>query len=160
MQSAVGIGAIIGGVTLGIWGGFKRRILTILLALALDGMVIMVIALTPVEAFTIAVVAIFMAGFLETIVFGLSGAVGQAIIPPEMQGRVFSLLSSLGQLIAPLGLAIAGPVADAVGVQYWWLMTGIIITVMGTGAFLVPSIVHLEDRIRFGSPPLISPSNF
>lgn len=156
MQSAVGIGVIIGGVTLGIWGGFKRRILTVLLALALDGMVIMVIALTPVEGFSIAIVAIFMAGFLETIVFGMSGAVGQAIIPPEMQGRVFSLLSSLGQLMAPLGLAIAGPVADAIGVQYWWLMTGIIITVMGAGAFLVPSIVHIEDRTRFGPPSLIS----
>jgi len=156
MQSAVGIGAIIGGVTLGIWGGFKRRILTVLLALALDGMVIMVIALTPVEAFSIAIVAIFMAGFLETIVFGMSGAIGQAIVPPEMQGRVFSLLSSLGQLMAPLGLAIAGPVADAIGVQYWWLLTGILITVMGAGAFLVPPIVHIEDRTRFGPPSLIS----
>jgi MFS transporter, DHA3 family, macrolide efflux protein len=73
-----------------------------------------------------------------------------------MQGRVLSLLSSLGQLMAPLGLAIAGPVADAIGVQYWWLMTGIIITFMGAGAFLVPSIVHIEDRARFGPPSLIS----
>ena len=152
MQSAVGIGAIIGGVTLGIWGGFKRRILTVLSALVLDGIVISMIALTPVEAFSIAVVAIFMAGFLETIVFGMSGAVDQAVIPPEMQGRVFSLLSSLGQLMAPLGLAIAGPVADVIGVQYWWLMTGIIITVMGAGAFWVPSIVHIEDRTRLGPP--------
>jgi DHA3 family macrolide efflux protein-like MFS transporter len=156
MQSAVGIGAVIGGVTLGVWGGFKRRILTVLSALVLDGIVISVIALTPVGAFNIAVVAILMAGFLETIVFGMSGAVGQAIIPPEMQGRVFSLLSSLGQVMAPLGLAIAGPAADAIGVQYWWLLTGIIIIIMGAGAFLVPSILHLEDRTRLGFTSLIS----
>jgi hypothetical protein len=36
-------------------------------------------------------------------------------------------------------------------VRFWWLLTGIIITVMGTGALLVPAIVRIEDQAR--QPP-------
>ena len=145
-QSAIGIGAVMGGVILGVWGGLRRRAVTSLLALALDGLAIVVIALSPQDAFVLALVAVFCVGLLETIVFGLNGAIGQAIIPPEMQGRVFSLLMSVAQVMAPLGLLIAGPFADAFGVRLWWVVTGIVIAVMGTSALFVPAIVHIEDR--------------
>jgi len=46
----------------------------------------------------------------------------------------------------PLGLAIAGPVADARGVQFWFLIGGITTTVTGVAAFFVPAIMQLEDR--------------
>ncbi len=145
-QSAVGIGSVIGGVTLGVWGGSKRRVVTSLLALVLDGFAILVIALGPANVFALVVAAIFCVGFLETIVFGLNGAIGQSIIPPEMQGCVFALLMSAAQIMAPLGLLIAGPFADAFGVRMWWLLTGITIAVMAVLALCVPSIVHIEDR--------------
>jgi DHA3 family macrolide efflux protein-like MFS transporter len=145
-QSAVGIGSVIGGVTLGVWGGSKRRVVTSLLALVLDGFAILVIALGPANVFVLVVAAIFCVGFLETIVFGLNGAIGQSIIPPEMQGCVFALLMSAAQIMAPLGLLIAGPFADAFGVRAWWLLTGITIAAMAVLALCVPSIVHIEDR--------------
>ena len=140
-QSAIGIGSVIGGVTLSVWGGFRRRIVSSLLALTLDGLAIIVIALSPPEMFGLAVAAIFCVGFLETIVFGLNGAIGQAIIPPEMQGRVFSLLMSVAQIAAPLGLLIAGPFSDAYGVKLWWALTGVVITVMGASV-LFSSLDH------------------
>jgi len=46
----------------------------------------------------------------------------------------------------PLGLAIAGPVADALGVQIWFLIGGIATIVMGTGALFIPAIMQIEDR--------------
>lgn len=147
-QSAVGIGAVLGGVILGVWGGFRRRVVTQMLALALDGLAIIVIGLSPKAAFLPAVAMIFFTGFLEAIVLGLSGAIAQAIIPPQVQGRVFSLLTSASQGLAPLGLLLAGPTADALGVRFWWLLTGIIIAVMGTGALLVPAIVRIEEQAR------------
>jgi DHA3 family macrolide efflux protein-like MFS transporter len=145
-QSAVGVGSVIGGAILGIWGGFRRRVVTQNLALALDGLAIIVIALCPKDAFWLAVVVVFFVGFLETMALGLGGAVAQAIIPPEMQGRVFSLLMSATQALAPLGLLLAGPTADAFGIQFWWILTGIMITVMGAGALFVPAVVHIEDK--------------
>jgi DHA3 family macrolide efflux protein-like MFS transporter len=145
-QSAIGIGSVMGGVVLGVWGGFKRRVVTQNLALAVDGLAIIVIALCPKEAFLLAVVVVFFVAFLETMALGLGGAIFQTTVPPEMQGRVFSLLMSVTQALAPLGLLLAGPTAEAFGVPFWWVLTGIIITVMGTSALFIPAIVHIEDR--------------
>ena len=145
-QSAVGIGSVLGGVILGVWGGFRRRVVTQMLALAADGLAIIVIGLSPKEAFLPAVAVIFVTGLLEAVVLGLSGAIAQAIIPPAMQGRVFSLLTSASQGLAPLGLLLAGPTADGLGVQFWYVLTGVIIAAMGTGALFVPAIVHVEEH--------------
>lgn len=145
-QSAIGIGSLAGGVLLGLWGGSRRKIVVSLLALALDGLAILLIGLSPRQYYFFAVILICLVGILETIVLGLNGAIGQAIIPPEVQGRVFSLLFSISQALAPLGLLVAGPTADALGIQFWFVLTGILILLMGAGAFLVPEIVHIEER--------------
>ncbi len=144
-QAAAGVGAVIGGLILGVWGGFRRRIVTQMLALALDGLVLVVIALLPASAFAAALPAIFAVGLLESIVLGLGGAIAQALIPPEMQGRVLSLVASLTQGLAPFGLLVAGPVADSFGVQTWWIAGGIVIAAMGIVTLFIPSVVHVED---------------
>jgi DHA3 family macrolide efflux protein-like MFS transporter len=154
LQSAIGIGTILGGVVLTVWGGFRRRAVTSLLALTLVGLVIVVAGMSPKEVFWLAMAAVFCMGFLEALVVGLNGAIGQAIIPPETQGRVLSLILSITQLLAPLGLLLAGPVADHLGVALWWVLTGITISVMGLAALCVPGIVHIEDRQSHGPGPM------
>jgi MFS transporter, DHA3 family, macrolide efflux protein len=57
-----------------------------------------------------------------------------------MQGRVFALLLSVSQGMALWGLLLAGPIADAFGVRFWWLLTGIVITATGGGALFSLSI--------------------
>jgi len=148
LESMAGIGTLLGGVILGIWGGFRRRVVTQMLALILDGLAIIAIGLSPPEAFGLAVAMIFVSGLLEAIVLGLSGAIAQAIIPPAMQGRVFALLLSATQGLAPLGLLLAGPSADLLGIGFWWLLTGVVITTMGVAALCVPAIVRIEDHAR------------
>jgi DHA3 family macrolide efflux protein-like MFS transporter len=154
LESTAGIGTLLGGVILGVWGGFRRRVVTQMLALMLDGLAIIAIGLSPPEAFGLAVVVICFSGLLEAIALGLSGAIAQAIIPPVMQGRVFALLLSVTQGLAPLGLLLAGPTADAFGVQVWWMMTGVVIAAMGAAALCVPAVVHIEieaiEPIRSG----------
>lgn len=74
-------------------------------------------------------------------------AVLQASAAPGMQGRVFSLVgSSRGVAMSPLGLAVAGPVADAIGVQVWILASGIACILTGLIGFLAPAITHLGER--------------
>jgi DHA3 family macrolide efflux protein-like MFS transporter len=137
-EAALGFGAILGGLTLGLWGGFRRRIVTQMLALTLDGV--------P-GYFSFAVAAIFFAGFLESFVLGVGGAIAQALIPPEMQGRGLSLITSLTVGLSPFGLPIAGPFADAFGVQTWWILAAAVIFVMGIVALSIPSVAHIEDAI-------------
>jgi DHA3 family macrolide efflux protein-like MFS transporter len=59
--------------------------------------------------------------------------------------------------MSPLGLLLAGPVADAFGVQIWFLIGAIGLVVIG-GVFLwVPSLRNLEDH-RFEQKEMIAPA--
>lgn len=49
----------------------------------------------------------------------------QENIPPEAQGRAFSLMGSVMSLAMPVGLVISGPVAEHYGIVVWFLISGI-----------------------------------
>jgi hypothetical protein len=66
--------------------------------------------------------------------------------PTGSAGSKLSLWVDMRAGLAPLGLLVAGPAADAFGIQFWWLLTGAMIVTMGAGGLLVPSIVHIEDQ--------------
>ena len=105
-----------------------------------------VVGVLPDTAFWAAVGAMFGTGFLAPMIMGSFQAVQQAIVPPEIQGRVFALARSGMDVMSPVGLVVAGPVADAMGVQGWYLLTGIVMVVMAMGSFLVPALMKLEMR--------------
>jgi DHA3 family macrolide efflux protein-like MFS transporter len=144
LNSAWGVGVVLGGLLLSAWGGFHRRIYTTLIGLTVMGLGFMLLGLTPATAFWLAVAANFVVGFMNPITNGPLFAVLQATIAPEMQGRVFMLIGSLSSAMSPLSLAIAGPIADVVGVRVWYVVGGILCVLMGVGAFFVPAIVNLE----------------
>jgi DHA3 family macrolide efflux protein-like MFS transporter len=47
---------------------------------------------------------------------------------------------------APVGLAIAGPLSDAIGVRVWFVIGGLVTTALSVGAFFVPAIIRIEDK--------------
>lgn len=146
LESAWGIGAVAGGVTLGVWGGFKRRILTSLLGLVFLGLGAVGIGFVPATMFWLAVGLMFLVGFMNPMINGPLMAIIQAIVAPQMQGRVFTLITSFATAMTPIGLIVAGPVADRLGVQSWYIFGGVVTILLGVGAFLIPAIMHVEDR--------------
>ena len=145
LESGFGFGVVAGGLLLSVWGGFHRRILTSLAGLVGMGLGTLLVGLAPASALWLAISGMFVAGFMNPITNGPIFAIFQAIVAPEMQGRVFTVISSLAMAMSPLSMVIAGPVADAVGVQTWFIIGGIGCALMGLGAFAIPAIVHLED---------------
>jgi DHA3 family macrolide efflux protein-like MFS transporter len=148
LQSAAGLGMVLGGFMLGIWGGFKQRVKTALLSLILMGFSFTLIGLTPKTSFIVAVGAIFSFGFMNSIANGSLLAVLQASVQLDMQGRIFTLVMSSAMAMSPLGLAIAGPVSDIFGVQIWFVIAGVATTMMGVGAFFIPTIIQIEDETK------------
>ena len=63
-----------------------------------------------------------------------------------MQGRVFTLMGSVAAGMSPLGLIVAGPVADTLGVQTWFVVGGVVTALMGLAGFFMPQIVYIEDN--------------
>jgi len=146
MNSAYGVGFVLGGLILGMWGGFRRRIVTMLMGWLGMSVGILMIGLSPTTAFWMGLVGFFIAGLMNPIGNGTAMALLQAVVAPEMQGRVFTLVISLSSAMAPLGMAIAGPVADKFGVRTWYLIGSVLPMLVFVGAFFVPAIMHLEDN--------------
>lgn len=146
IQSANGLGMIIGGLLLGVWGGFDSRVKTAFVALIVASVGLLGFSQAPSDLFFFAVVSIF--------VFGVSNSVGnssffaalQILVPPEIQGRVFTLVMAAGFLAQPIGLAIAGPVAEVLGIRSWFLVAGLVMLVMACWAFTKPIVMDLEKN--------------
>jgi DHA3 family macrolide efflux protein-like MFS transporter len=141
-----GWGVLLGGAFLGAWGGFKRRVHTAMMGLTLLGLGLALIGIAPRTMFWLAVAGNFLAGFMNSLTVGPISAVLQARVEPDMQGRVFTLVSISGAM-GIVSLVIAGPVADAIGVQPWYLFGGLGCMVIGIGALFVPAIVNVEQGL-------------
>jgi len=145
LESFSGIGFIVGGLILSAWGGFKRRILTSLVGLFAMGAGCLVMGLLPPSAFVIAVATMLFLGIINPIVNGPLLAAVQAAVAPEMQGRVFTLINTMAAGMSPLGLIIAGPISDKLGVQTWFIIGGIVTGLMGVVSLFVPAIMNFEE---------------
>ena len=141
IDSVFGVGAIVGGLVLSAWGGFKNMMITSLSALAISGGTILLIGLAPSNGYIMALSGIAIFGILHPIVNGPLFATIQAKVPPELQGRVLSLLSAGATLTSPLGLAISGPLTDATqNTQIWTIIAGVITTLVSLLAFSNPAL--------------------
>jgi len=148
MNSAWGVGALVGGLTLSAWGGFRRRIVTVLVGIVGLGAGVLAIGLTPATAFPLALVAFLFGATMNSMCNGSAFALLQQVVAPEMQGRVFTLVMSLCNAMTPLSLAVAGPAADALGIRTLYVAGGVAQMLMGLTGFLVPAIMHVEDNHR------------
>ncbi len=146
LESVAGVGIVLGGLILSIWGGFRRRIYTTLMGMVLLGLGFVALGLTPGNLFWMALVSTFAIGLTIPLVDGPIMAILQARVAPEMQGRVFTIMGSLLLITSPIGLAAAGPISDALGLQVWYLTAGALSTAAGLAAFFVPAIVNIEQN--------------
>jgi DHA3 family macrolide efflux protein-like MFS transporter len=146
MNSAWGVGLVLGGLLLSAWGGFKRRIITVLIGIIGLGVGALAVGLTPATAFPLALGALFFGAVMNALCNGSAFALLQQVVAPEMQGRVFALVMTVCNMATPLSLAIAGPLADTVGVRALYIAGGIAQVILGIGGFFVPAIMSLENN--------------
>jgi len=155
-QAFFASGTILGGVILGAWGGFKRKIITAQIGLIFMGLSTVVIGLAPDHLFWLGLAANTITGLVMPITNGSYGATLQASIAPEMQGRIFAFIFSAAMLVSPLGLMIAGPIADTFGIQLWFWIAGGVCALMGAFGFLLPEVMSMENKKTEGSPHVVT----
>lgn len=148
LDSLWGIGMIVGGVILSVWGGFKRKVVTSLTGIIGLGIGILVVGIAPANMFWMAIAGNFFVGMMNPITNGPLFAILQSTVRPDMQGRVMSLINTAALAISPISLLVAGPIADAFSIQVWFVIGGIVCGLMGVGAFFVPAIMNVENNHR------------
>ena len=113
VNSAGAIGGVIGGLVMSAWGGPKRRVHGVLMGwfiASLLGSVLMGFS----RSIPFWVISAFLGMFFAPIINGSNQAIWQAKVPPDLQGRVFSIRRLIAWFVSPLAMLIAGPLSDKV----------------------------------------------
>lgn len=155
LEAILGVGMLFGGLILGVWGGFRRRIYTSLAGVIAMGASLLLLGFVPAGFFGLALLSVFLIGLTATMVDGPIMAVFQTTVAPEVQGRVFTVTGSLIAVTSPFGLVIAGPVTDLIGLKTWYLIAGAVCIALGVLLFFIPDVVYIEERAQvsgFGTP--------
>jgi DHA3 family macrolide efflux protein-like MFS transporter len=146
VESISGIGVVIGGLLLGVWGGFKKRIWTMWMSLSSIGLCLLWVSTMGSGQFSLFLPAMFLFGFMVPFIDGPFIAIIQANVSPEYQGRVLTMTTSLLWLTTPIGLGIAGPVADAFGIPIWYAIAGALCLVGMLVGILLPQVRNIEEK--------------
>jgi DHA3 family macrolide efflux protein-like MFS transporter len=154
MESSWPIGMIIGGILLSVWGGFKgRTVFTSMTFLVVTGIAVLMVGFAPPTLFMLAVAGNALSGLTNPLVNGPLFAFLQSRVKPEMQGRVFTVVGSMAGAAAPLGMALAAPVADNLGIQVWWIVGGIATILMGIAGFIIPAVRNIDRMPKLVQAP-------
>lgn len=112
VQSAGALGAVIGGVLMSMWGGFKRRIHGVLLGWILSSLALLFLGVGRDLSFWIP--AMLVGALFFPLINSSSQAIWQAKVAPDLQGRVFSSRRLIAWVTMPITPLIAGTLADYV----------------------------------------------
>jgi DHA3 family macrolide efflux protein-like MFS transporter len=166
-----GIGGVVGGVLLSVWGGPRRKIHGILVGMTLSSLLGLGLLGIGREVVVWAAGG-FLTSFFLPIINGSSQAIWQSKVAADVQGRVFAVRRLIAQITAPLAFLLAGPLADRVfepamqpggslepalgnlvgsgtgaGIALIFLVTGILGAGVSLAGYLFPAVREAEDRL-------------
>jgi MFS transporter, DHA3 family, macrolide efflux protein len=168
LMGVMSAGAILGGVIMSVWGGTRPRIHTIMpgIAAAGLGMALYGVSRVPVTMG----IALFALMLPIPMINASFMSMMQIKVPPDLQGRVFSVLGQLSTLLMPIAYLLAGPLADKVfepavskagwdtiaplvgsqpgsGIGLIMLLAGSLIAVVTVIAYALPAVRHMETTL-------------
>ncbi len=129
-------GMVGGGVLIGTWGGFKNRMKTLLVGLLFFGA--LAIGMGAVNNFIVYLSLMLIYGVALTLVQTAVTTLIQEKASMEMQGRVFGLSGAMYSGFLPLGMAVFGPMSDAIDMK--WIMIG------SGAALIIMSLCVINSR--------------
>ena len=124
------IGMVAGGILMSIWGGFKSRVTTMSVGLIAFGSLAIGMGLSKQFALYLTLMIIY--GVAITMVQTATTTLIQEKAEISMQGRVFGLLGAMYSGFLPVGMAIFGPMADKISLQWIMIGSGIALLVLAT----------------------------
>lgn len=124
-------GLLVSSLVMGMWGGSRRRFFMISMSILALGLAAAVSGILPSGGFWGFAVCCFIMGASGTFFNVPLMAYIQESIAPEMLGKVFSMLTTAMTLATPFGLLAAGPVSEAVGVDRWFWISGLLMSLTG-----------------------------
>jgi predicted MFS family arabinose efflux permease len=130
MGSAVGLGAVIGTLTLATLSNVERRGMLMMFAILLLG--VSLVAFSQTKSFELALVFLALTGVAQMVFMTTNQTIVQMTVPDELRGRVMGIyMLSLGMM--PLGGLVGGIMAEATSAPTTILVLGILVCVIAVG---------------------------
>ena len=138
------VGSLAGGAVIGMFGTWKNRIIPVIVGMAVLGVSFALCALLPrdMTGFVVFTVLNIFAGMATAFPNALLMAMMQQSFPPHELGRVFGVAMALIGVAGPLGLVFVGPLADLIGVEW-------IFTLSGLGSILCAGLMAVLPATRY-----------
>jgi MFS family permease len=175
VQAAVGVGAVLGGVAIGVWGGPRRRIAAVLGSLAVGGVCTAAMGLRA--SVPVIGISVFVWALSAPVLGAASSAIWMSKTPQALMGRVTSVRRMVVMSMMPVAVLAAGPLADRVfqplmapggalaasagavigvgrgrGAALMFVLLGALMALTALAAWLVPSIRHVERDVPDAPP--------
>lgn len=182
VQSAMGVGGLLGAILIGLWGGPRNRVhgmlLGIITSFVVGDMVLAVGRTAPMW-----MIAAASGAFFIPLIRSSYEAIWQSKVNPALQGRVFSVRDMMTRSTAPVGYLLGGILADHVmepalaaggplaptlgrlvgtgpgaGMALMFLLSATIAIALCLGAYLVPAVRRVDhelpdhDLVQAGAP--------
>jgi len=172
VESFAAVGGLVGAVFLMIWGGPKKLVLGIFIGWMLSGLFgRFLMGLST--SYWVWMVSVFLLAFFMPTVNGCNQAIWQRKVPPDKQGRVFSVRRFIAQITIPLSMGISGWLAEDVfepafahsngwGSQYFSsifgtgpgaglsmmiAISGVLVALVGLSGFTLKKTLIVEDEL-------------
>lgn len=141
-----GVGMLIGGSILGIMRVKTSKIVLINAMHIIIGLTFTFSGFFPGTWFLGFVVLTAFGGVALSIFSAAFMTILQEEVDPDKLGRVFSLYFSMAMLPSIVGLLFTGSIAENVGVPYSFIVSGILVSLVGVISFFVPSLMKLGKQ--------------
>jgi MFS transporter, DHA3 family, macrolide efflux protein len=113
VTSTMGLGGVVGGIMMSTWGGPKRRIHGVLGGWII-GSLLGVVVLGLGQFLPVWLAGALFVTFCTPLINASNQAIWQSKVAPDVQGRVFAVRRLIAQIVGPVALILAGPLADFV----------------------------------------------
>jgi MFS transporter, DHA3 family, macrolide efflux protein len=138
LETAIGVGNLIGGFVIGFIGTRLARGMTVILGYTVWGACVALLAVTG--NFTIALGLMFGSGIANMVFVIPSQTMFQERTPPELLGRVIGFRFALVFGSMTLAMALGGILASIVGVAPVLAVFGLLTMFVGLAGLLVPAV--------------------
>ncbi len=139
---ALAVGGLVGALSYAVLSRHLKRRTTMLIAVLTLGVAMTVISFLPPLPMILALCAVV--GFVYGPIAPIYNYVMQTRAPAHLRGRVVGVMGSLAYAAGPLGLIVAGPLADAAGLRTTFLALSLPMLVIGLLALGLKSLRELD----------------
>jgi MFS family permease len=139
---ALSVGGLVGALGYAVLSKYSNRRTIMLIAVVVLGVSMTVIAFLP--PLPVILVLCAVVGLVYGPMAPIYNYVMQTRAPAHLRGRVVGVMGSLAYAAGPLGLVVAGPLADAAGLHVTFLALSLPMLLLGVVAIFLPALRHLD----------------